>query len=95
MDIRQTSDEDKRKIIDHINTMLTKIIEDIKEVAKDMESEDLTIQAASVWIGNNLCGWYDAFKNEMHKLDAKVHDVQKEMQDADLIPQEQKGVIIQ
>lgn len=95
MDIRETSQKDKELVIGRINKVLLKIISDIKTLSEDMDSEDLKIQASAVWVGNNLCNWYDSFLAEIRKLDGLVPGVQAEMQEAELIPEEDKGVIIQ
>lgn len=96
MDIRETSVKDKELIIGRINKVLLKLISDIKTISEDMDSDVLTTQASAVWIGNNLCNWYDTFLNEMRKLDMQQRGIQAEMQEAELIkPEEEQGVIIQ
>ena len=87
------TDENKKEIIDRINMGLHKIRSDIKEVSGDMDSTDLGIQASAVWIGNNLCSWYQEFVRQMQSLDKEVHGIKQEMQNENLIPKEEGGII--
>lgn len=75
MDIREVSKEEKRIYIDRVNGVFDDIRNVLKTLTEDMESEDLIIQASAVWIGGNLCAWFNDFMTQIKEIEKSKQQI--------------------
>lgn len=69
MGIREVSEEEKKNSINRVLDIFGDIRNLLNTLEKDMESTELMVQASAVWIGGNLCTWYNDFRSEIAKID--------------------------
>jgi hypothetical protein len=75
MDIREVSAEEKRKYIDCVGGVFTDIRRVLETLEVDMESEDLIVQASAVWIGGNLCAWFNDFMTQIKEIEKSKQQI--------------------
>ncbi len=76
MDIREVSPEEKRIYIDRVKGIFDDLRNVLQTLEKDMESENLMDQASAVWIGGNLCSWYNDFMTQIKEIEKSKQNVQ-------------------
>jgi hypothetical protein len=84
MDIREVSEEEKKRYIERVKASFDDLRNMLNTVEIDMVSTDLITQASAVWIGGNLCSWYSDFITQIKEIDQKqksLRDIQDEIRD--------------
>lgn len=79
MDIRQVSQKEKDKYIKHCKSNFTSIKKMMKTLEEDMKSDDLMIQASSVWVSGNLVNWFNDFLFQIKNLHLQKNEIQNEI----------------
>lgn len=82
MDIRQVSAEEKKKYIAKVKDVFSEMKEMLDTLEIDMESNDLIVQAAAVWISGNLCVWYNDFRTQIKNIEKQKDEIQGEIKDS-------------
>jgi hypothetical protein len=85
MDIRTVTQAEKEGYISRVLDSFEDIRKTLITLTIDMTSEDLVIQASSVWIGGQLCNWWSDFIAQIKKVDRETKsrtDLENELKDA-------------
>ena len=93
MDIRMVTEEEKKIQIDKVRNVFSVIRKMLDQLEEDMPSKDLMTQASSVWVGSNLCKWYDDFIEQIKIVSAADRDrLEKQIEEIAHDPANNNGV---